>query len=94
MLSSPRGPGCTSSAGPRGLYWKHAWDGVETRLRAAHEVVKQRANEGQSLLRSMGVPRARVRRPESLCEALQEPPLVFRHGRVEAEKHQTEPAGL
>ncbi len=94
MLSSPRGPGCAESAGPRGLYWKHAWDGVETRLQAAHDVVKQRANEGQSLPRSMGVPRARARQPESLSEALLEPPLVFRHDRVEAEKHRTEPTGL
>jgi hypothetical protein len=94
MLSSPRGPGCAESADPRGRYWKHAWDGVETRLRAAHEAVKQRANEGQSLPRSMGVPRARARRPQSLCEAILEPPLVFRHDRVEAEKRHTEPTGL
>ena len=94
MLSSPRGPECAQSTGPLGLYWKHAWEGVETRLAAAHEVVKQRANEGQCLPRSMGVPRARARQPESLSQAILEPPLVFRHERVEAEKHRTEPTGL
>jgi hypothetical protein len=94
MLSSPRGPGYAESAGPRGRYWMHAWDGVETRLQAAHEVVKQRAKDGQSLPRSMSVPRARARQPESLSEAILEPPLVFRHDRVEAEKHRTEPTGL
>lgn len=94
MLSCPRGPGYAESTGPRGWYWKHAWDGVETRLQAAHDVVKQRANEGQSLPRSMSVPRARARQPESLSKALLEPPLVFRHDRVEAEKHRTEPTGL
>ena len=51
-------------------------------------------NEGQSLPRSMGVPRARARQPESLSEAILEPPLVFRHNRVEAEKHRTELTGL
>jgi hypothetical protein len=93
-LSSPRGPRCVKSAGPRDQHWKHAWDGAETRLAATHDVVLQRANEGQSLPRSMGIPRARARQPESLCEAILEPPLLFRHGRVEAEKHHTEPTGL
>jgi transposase len=94
MLSRPRGPGHAESGGPGGRYWKHAWDGVETRLQAAHDVVKQRAKDGQSLPRSMSVPRARARQPERLSEALLEPPLVFRHNRVEAETHRTEPTGL
>ncbi len=39
------------------------WESAEARLQAAHERVLQRANEGQSLPRSMGVPRAGARRP-------------------------------
>src|SRR5260370_24334452 len=44
------------------------WESAEARLQAAHARVLQRANEGQSLPRSMGVPRARARRPQSLSE--------------------------
>ena len=40
------------------------WEGAEARLRLAHERVQQRANEGQSMPRSMGVPRARARRTD------------------------------
>src|SRR5712691_1559506 len=40
------------------------WEGAETRLRAAQERLFQRANEGQALPRSMGIPRARARQPQ------------------------------
>jgi len=34
------------------------WAGVESRLKAVVEVLQQRANEGQSLPRSFGIPGA------------------------------------
>jgi transposase len=52
------------------------WAGAETRLKAAHERVIQRANEGQVLPRSMGIPRAGARLPQSLREATQELPFL------------------
>jgi len=67
------------------------WEGAEARLRAAHEQVQQRANEGQSLPRSMGVPRAGARRPGSLSEAIPEPAFLLTQGRLEAWKHRSEP---
>jgi transposase len=72
---------------PKNLSPSHAqyteyWEGMETCLRAVWEGVQQRANEGQSLPRSMGIPRARVRLPSSLVEPRLE--LYFHHGRVEA----------
>ncbi len=51
------------------------WEGAEARLRAAHEQATQRANEGQVVPRSMGIPRAGARLPESPSEATQE--LLF-----------------
>jgi hypothetical protein len=51
------------------------WEGAEARLLAAHERVIQRANEGQVMPRSMGIPRAGVRLPKSPGEATQE--LLF-----------------
>ena len=48
------------------------WEGAELRLRAAMEAIQQRANEGQSVPRSMDIPRARARRPESLGNPQQE----------------------
>jgi hypothetical protein len=54
------------------------WEASEARLQAAHERVQQRANEGQSLPRSMGVHRAGVRRPQSPSEATQEPACSLR----------------
>ncbi len=60
------------------------WEGAETRLRAAQERLFQRANEGQVLPRSMGVPRARARQPQSLSEPTQEPIFLLRRGRLEA----------
>ena len=70
------------------------WEGAETRLRAAQERLLQRANEGQVLPRSMGIPRARARQPQSLSEPQQEPPLLPRGGRVEAWNERSEPPGL
>jgi len=70
------------------------WESAEARLQAAHERVQQRANEGQSLPRSMGVPRAGARRPRMLSEATQEPALLALRGRLEAWKHRPEPSVL
>ncbi len=67
------------------------WEGAEARLRAAHEQVQQRANEGQSLPRSMGIPRAGARRPSSLSQATPEPAFLLTQGRLEAWKHRSEP---
>jgi hypothetical protein len=74
-------------------YARH-WEGAEARLQAAYEDVQQRAKDGQWLPGSMAVRRARARQPESLNEATQEPPLVFRHNRVEAWKRRSEPLYL
>ncbi len=70
------------------------WEASEARLRAAYERVEQRANEGQSLPRSFGIPRARVRRPQSLSQVTLEPALLFRQERLEAWKHDSEPSIL
>jgi hypothetical protein len=51
------------------------WEGAEARLRAAHERTIQRANAGQVLPQSLGIPRAGARLPESRSEATQE--LLF-----------------
>jgi hypothetical protein len=53
------------------------WEGADLRLRAAVEVLAQRANEGQALPRSVGIPRVGARLPESLIPNQQE--LVYRH---------------
>lgn len=58
------------------------WEGADLRLRAAVEVLKQRANEGQVVPRSVGIPRARARLPQSLDPNQLE--LVYRRGRLEA----------
>ena len=58
------------------------WEGAETRLRAAVEVLKQRAKEGVRFPRSVGVPVARARLPESLGNTQQG--LVYRRGRLVA----------
>jgi hypothetical protein len=62
------------------------WESAEARLQAAHARVLQRANEGQSLPRSMGVPRAGARRPQSLGEPTPEPAFLLTQGRLEAWK--------
>jgi len=59
-----------------------SWEGADLRLRAAVEVLQQRAKEGQALPRSVGIPRAGARLPESLTPNRLE--LVYRHGRLEA----------
>ena len=58
------------------------WEGADLRLRAAVEELQQRANEGQVVPRSVGIPRAGARLPESLAPNRQE--LVYRRGRLEA----------
>src|SRR5712692_7775092 len=58
------------------------WEGADLRLLAAVEVLVQRAKEGQSLPRSVGIPRAGARLPESLAPNQQG--LVYRRGRIEA----------
>jgi hypothetical protein len=70
------------------------WEGAEARLRAAHERVIQRAKEGQVLPRSMGIPRAGARLPESRSEATQELFFLSRRGKVETWKHRPEPPVL
>ena len=61
---------------------------------AAHERVKERAKEGQVMPRSMGVPRARARLPESPSEATPELLFLSRRGKAEAWKHRLEPPCL
>ncbi|HEV2583269.1 MAG TPA: transposase, partial [Ktedonobacteraceae bacterium] len=58
------------------------WEGADLRLRAAVEVLQQRAKEGQALPRSVGIPRAGARLPKSLAPNQQE--LLYRRGRIEA----------
>jgi hypothetical protein len=69
-------------------------EGAEARLRAAHERVQQRANAGQCLPQSMGISRARARRPQSRSELKQEPILLLRRVRLEAWKERSEPPVL
>jgi hypothetical protein len=59
-----------------------SWEGADLRLCAAVEVLAQRAKEGQTLPRSVGMPRAGARLPESLAPNRQG--LVYRRGRLEA----------
>jgi transposase len=61
---------------------QHVWESVDLRLQAAIEVIYQRAKEGHSLPRSMGIPRAGARLPKSLGSSRLE--LVYRRGRLEA----------
>jgi hypothetical protein len=70
------------------------WEGAEARLVAAHEQVKQRANEGQVMPQSMGVPRAGARLPQSRGEATPELLFLSRRGKVEAWKRRPEPPVL
>jgi len=70
------------------------WEGAEARLKAAHERVIQRANEGQVLPRSMGIPRAGARLPQSRSEATPELLFLSRRGKVEAWKRRPEPPVL
>jgi hypothetical protein len=66
-----------------------SWESVETRLQAAMEDVVQRANAGEALPQSMGMPRARARLPKSPASDHQE--LRYRHDRVEAVVRWQEP---
>jgi hypothetical protein len=59
-----------------------SWEGADLRLLAAIEALAQRAKEGQVLPRSVGIPRAGARLPQSLAPNRLE--LVYRRGRVEA----------
>ncbi len=70
------------------------WEGAEARLRAAHERVQERANEGQVVPRSMGIPRAGARLPQSRSEATPELLFLSRRGKVEAWKRRPEPPVL
>ena len=70
------------------------WEGAEARLRAAHERVQERANEGQVVPRSIGIPRAGARLPQSRSEATPELLFLSRRGNVEAWKHRPEPPVL
>jgi hypothetical protein len=65
------------------------WEGAETRLRAAMERLTQRAKEGQWLPRSVGIPRAGARLPQSSGGPRQE--LIYRRGRLEALKRSRNP---
>ena len=58
------------------------WEGADLRLRAAVEVLQQRANEGRVLPRSVGISRAGARLPKSLAPNQQG--LVYRRGRLAA----------
>ena len=69
-------------------------EGAEARLRAAHERATQRANAGQVMPRSMGIPRAGARLPESPSEATPELLFLSRRGKVEAWKRRPEPPAL
>ena len=79
-------PSCAQAAIP--------WESAEARLQAAHARVLQRANEGQCLPRSMGVPRAGACRPQSLGQATPELLFLSSRGKVEAWKHRSEPPAL
>jgi hypothetical protein len=70
------------------------WEGAEARLRTAHERLIQRANEGQVLPRSFGIPRAGARLSKSQSELTQEPIFLLRRGRLEACKEHSEPPVL
>ena len=59
-----------------------SWEGADLRLRAAVEVLQQRATEGQALPRSVGIPRAGARLPKSPVPNRLE--LFYQHGRIEA----------
>ncbi len=68
------------------------WEGAELRLRAALEVLSQRAKEGQILPRSVGITRAGARLPESLVTNRQG--LVYRRGKLAALEMKQEPSVL
>jgi hypothetical protein len=67
------------------------WEGAEARLRAAHERLEQRANEGQPVPRSFGISRAGARRPSSPSQPPQESAFLLTRGRLKAWKDDSEP---
>jgi hypothetical protein len=67
------------------------WEGAEARLRAAHERLEQRANEGQLLPRSFGISRAGARRPSSPSQSPQESAFLLTRGKLKAWKDDSEP---
>jgi hypothetical protein len=67
---------------PSSARYTEYWEGADLRLRAALERLVQRAKEGQTLPRSVGITRARARLPESPSTNQQK--LVYRRGRLEA----------
>jgi hypothetical protein len=67
------------------------WESAEARLQAAWEVIVQRANEGQTVPRSFGVPRAGACLPRSSSQPTLEPAFLLRRGRLEAWKEDLEP---
>jgi len=77
---------------PSSARYQEYWESAEMRLQAALEVLTQRAKEGQVLPRSVGIPHARARLPQSPATTHQE--LVYRQGRVEALGQEQEPAGF
>ena len=73
------------------------WEGAEPRLQAEIERLKQRANEGQSLPGSFGLPKVGARQPKSLSPNQQElcsPSLQYRKGKLEALEMGKEPPRL
>jgi predicted RNA-binding Zn-ribbon protein involved in translation (DUF1610 family) len=61
------------------------WQGMEICLVAALEALSKRAKEWPSVPRSLGVPRARARLPESFADLPQEQVILhYRRGRLEA----------
>jgi len=66
---------------PSSAQYTMYWEGAELCLRAALEPLYQRAKEGQTVPRSVGITGARARLPESLVPNQQE--LLYRHGRLE-----------
>jgi hypothetical protein len=75
---------------PSCAQYQRYWEGAEARLRAAHERVQERANAGQALPQSFGIPRAGARLPEPK----QAPALLLSRGRLEAWQERSEPPVL
>ena len=67
---------CIPSCAQYVVPWEGAGVGGEARLLAAHERATQRAKEGQVVPRSMGIPRAGARLPQSPSEATPEPVVL------------------
>ena len=70
------------------------WEGREPGLRAAHERLLQRAKEGQTMPRSLSIPRAGARLLESPSRLLLESVTLLTQGSLEAESEGEEPPVL